>query len=131
MTEKYDNTGFVANLLTNTIALRKWLLDYFYDARVLIADGKWDDAKARQEFKVVVMESGSRGGLGAQFSEDTIDWESLYNECWETTTPTDDWGKQNLRKRLEKRGVDPDEFGWDLTLTGETTLERLNRKLGK
>ncbi len=125
MTEKYDNTGFVANLLTNTTALRKWLLDYFYDLRVLIADGKWDDAKARQEFKAAV----TKGGLGAEVSEDSIDWERLYNECWDSTEPTADWSKQNLRKRLERRGINPDEFGWDLTLTGETGLDRLKRKL--
>ena len=126
MTKKYDNTGYIAELLTNTIPMRKWLLHYLYDARVRIADGMWDDSKARQEFKAEIMKSK----LGKEYG-DTINWDALYDECWEDTEPTDDWFKQDLRKRLEVRGIDPDEFGWDLTLTGETAQDRLNRKLGE
>ena len=126
MPEKYDNTGYVANLLTNTISLRKWLLNYLYDSRALIADGKWDDAKARQEFKAEIMKSN----LGRKYG-DTIDWESLYNECWEDTEPTSDWAKQNLRERFEARGIDSDEVGWDLALTGETFEDWINRKPGE
>ena len=113
-----DNTGFLLNLLKTHSGLN-WLIDYFYNVRMNIVDGKWDDAAARQQFKDAVMKSRPQSLLGTEIREDTIDWERLYNECWETTKPRDDWGKQKLRERLERRGIDPDEFGWDLTLTGE------------
>lgn len=66
------------------------------------------------------MKSGPRTFIGMDFSEDRIDWERLHKECWDLTEAKDDWEKQDFRKRIEKRGIDPDEFRWHLTLTGKS-----------
>jgi hypothetical protein len=107
-----DNTGFMFNLL-QTSSLFRWLDEFFSYSRRGIAQGWFDETRAMDQFRDKILEGKPKTFMGNPITTESVDWQRLYEECKEITQPAD-WEKASLRAELEKRGVDPASFGWDL-----------------
>jgi hypothetical protein len=108
-----DNTEFLLNLF-QTRSMFKWLFEFFRYSRNGVAQGWFDEDRVFDQFKNKILESKPTTFLGSPIKSETVDWRRLYDECKELTQPAD-WKKKSLRAELERRGIDPTSFGWDLS----------------